>query len=430
MSGVRQNLLDVCELIVDCEHKTAPTQETGYPSIRTPNIGRGRLILDGANRVSEETYRTWSRRAIPQAEDLILAREAPIGNVAIIPKNLNVCLGQRTVLIRPDKNKIIPMFLLYLMLGDEIQEKLLAHSTGTTVGHLNMRDIRNLKLPRLPQFSTQRKIAAILSAYDDLIENNTRRIKILEEMAATIYREWFVEFRFPGHEHVKMAESELGLIPEGWDTKFSDYVDFKEGPGLRRWQYRDEGIPFLNIRTLVDNDIDSSKLQYLDPDEVRTKYSHFLLSTYDHVVSSSGTLGRIVTIQRDHLPLMLNTSIIRMRAKTKNVGPWQLKHFLKSDYFQRQINALATGTAQKNYGPSHLKHMKIVAPDSALGRKYEELVSPLEELLGVLVIKNANLRSTRDLLLPKLISGELDVSTLDIGADLYRSQEGEKFYAT
>ena len=117
MSGVCQNLLDVCEHIVDCEHKTAPTQETGYPSIRTPNIGRGRLILDGANRVSEETYRTWSRRAIPKAEDLILAREAPIGNVAIIPKNLKVCLGQRTVLIRPDKNKVVPMFLVYLMLG-------------------------------------------------------------------------------------------------------------------------------------------------------------------------------------------------------------------------------------------------------------------------------------------------------------------------
>ena len=123
--------------------------------------------------------------------------------------------------------------------------------------------------------------------------------------------------------------------------KFSDYVDFKEGPGLRRWQYRDEGIPFLNIRTLVDNDIDSSKLQYLDPDEVETKYSHFLLSPKDHVVSSSGTLGRIVTIQRGHLPLMLNTSIIRMRAKTENIGPWQLKHFLKSEYFQRQINALS-----------------------------------------------------------------------------------------
>ena len=236
-------------------------------------------------------------------------------------------------------------------------------------------------------------------------------------MAQAIYREWFVEFRFPGHEQVEMVESELGLIPQGWEVKFSDYVDFKEGPGLRRWQYRDSGIPFLNIRTLVDNDVDLSKVQYLDRDEVEKKYSHFLLKTYDHVVSSSGTIGRIVTIQRHHLPLMLNTSIIRMRPKTENVGLWQLKHFLKSDYFQDQIHALATGVAQKNYGPSHLKQMSIIAPDLEIGRKYEAIVKPIEQAIGRLVMKNTNLRQTRDLLLPKLISGEIDVSELDINTD-------------
>ena len=214
-----------------------------------------------------------------------------------------------------------------------------------------------------------------------------------------------------------MVESEWGLIPQGWVAEFSDYVDFKEGPGLRRWQYRDNGIPFLNIRTLVDNDIDLSKVQYLDQDEVEGKYSHFLLKPHDHVVSSSGTIGRIVTIQRHHLPLMLNTSIIRMRSKTEHVGLWQLKHFLKSNYFQDQIYTLATGVAQKNYGPSHLKQMSIIAPDLELGRKYEEIVKPMEESIGRLVMKNTNLRQTRDLLLPKLISGEIDVSELDIDTD-------------
>ena len=101
------------------------------------------------------------------------------------------------------------------MLGDEIQSKLLGHSTGATVSHLNMKDIRNLELPKLPPLPTQRKIASVLSAYDDLIENNTRRIEILEEIASAIYRGWFVEFRFPGHEKVKMVESELGLDTTG-----------------------------------------------------------------------------------------------------------------------------------------------------------------------------------------------------------------------
>jgi len=214
ISVTKQTLNDVCALIVDCEHKTAPTQSMGIPSIRTPNIGKGRLLLDNVNRVSEETYNAWTKRAIPQVNDLILAREAPIGNVAIILPNQKVCLGQRTVLIRPDRNKVNPKYLCYLLLGDEIQGKIISISNGLTVHHLNMEDIRSLDLSELPPLPTQRKITAILSAYDDLIENNTRRIKILEEMAQALYREWFVKFGFPGHEKVMMVESKLGVVPE------------------------------------------------------------------------------------------------------------------------------------------------------------------------------------------------------------------------
>ena len=115
-----------------------PRFRRGYPSIRTPNIGRGRLILEGVNRVSEETYKLWTQRAIPGEGDLILAREAPVGNVAIIPKNLQVCLGQRTVLILPDKSKIDPNYLVYLLLGDEVQGKIQSLTVAATVAHLNI----------------------------------------------------------------------------------------------------------------------------------------------------------------------------------------------------------------------------------------------------------------------------------------------------
>ena len=97
-----ETLEDACEFIVDCLHNTALIQDTGYPSIRTPNVGRGRLILEGVNRVSEETYVEWTRRAVPLANDLIMAREAPAGNVAIIKNGQTVCLGQRTVHLRPN----------------------------------------------------------------------------------------------------------------------------------------------------------------------------------------------------------------------------------------------------------------------------------------------------------------------------------------
>lgn len=190
-----ESLNDICELIVDCEHKTAPTQDTGYPSIRTPNIGFGELILDGVNRVSNEVYKEWTRRAIPKAGDLILAREAPAGNIGVIPENIEVCLGQRTVLIRPKKDKFIPKYLAYLILSKDVQKRLLSHSQGVTVGHINMRDIRAFKIFNLPSLEQQKVIVANISSILDKVNNaNTNyalKLANVEELKKSILQKAF-----------------------------------------------------------------------------------------------------------------------------------------------------------------------------------------------------------------------------------------------
>jgi type I restriction enzyme S subunit len=196
LHGSKFETLDsLCELIVDCEHKTAPTQETGYPSIRTPNIGKGVLILDGVNRVSEKTYNEWTRRAIPQADDLILAREAPAGNIAVIPENIKVCLGQRTVLIRPKKNKLISKFLAHLILSKDVQEQLLSHSTGATVEHINMKDIRAFKIYNLSPLTEQQTIVqnleALLTETQKLEAIYQQKINDLEELKKSILQKAF-----------------------------------------------------------------------------------------------------------------------------------------------------------------------------------------------------------------------------------------------
>jgi type I restriction enzyme, S subunit len=144
-------LTDACEFIVDCLHATAPIQDLGYPLIRTPNIGKGRLDLNGVQRVSEDTYEKWTRRAVPVAGDLILAREAPAGNVAVVSEGETVCLGQRTVHLRPDKSRIDPLYLCYFLLSPHQQSLLLAGERGATSKHVNMKDIRKLPLTGLPR---------------------------------------------------------------------------------------------------------------------------------------------------------------------------------------------------------------------------------------------------------------------------------------
>ena len=228
----------ICMLIVDCEHKTAPTQEKGFPLIRTSNIGRGNLILDDVNRVSKKIYQEWSKRTIPQAGDLILAREAPIGNVAVVPKGLQVCLGQRTVLIRTDRSKICSRFLVYLMLGDEVQTRLLVHSSGATVPHLNMKDIRNLELvvpPRLVQTQIANFLDHKTGQIDELIRAKEQKIKLLQEYRASLIHQAVTNGLDPNTEMKPSGVAWIGKIPRHWKAKKLGYVStiFKGGTPKR-----------------------------------------------------------------------------------------------------------------------------------------------------------------------------------------------------
>ena len=188
-------LSSMCELIVDCEHKTAPTQDEGFPSIRTPNIGKGKLLLDDVKRVSEETYRAWTRRAVPLPGDLIFAREAPAGNVAVVPDGLQPCLGQRTVLIRPKKEAFDSLFLTYLLLSPSMQEHLLSHSKGSTVQHINMKDIRALRLGYIPPIREQRELARRItdcSMNCERLESlYQRKIAALDELKQSLLQQAF-----------------------------------------------------------------------------------------------------------------------------------------------------------------------------------------------------------------------------------------------
>ncbi len=188
-------LAELCDLIVDCEHKTAPTQDKGIPSIRTPNIGKGRLILDDVNRVSDETYGEWTRRAEPKAGDLILAREAPAGNVAVIPDGLKVCLGQRTVLLRPDRSVFEPAYLAHLLLQRDSQGRLLAGQRGATVQHVNVQDIRAFSVSGVPSLVVQQgvvqKIDTLLEAGDALESHFQHKLAALDALKQSLLQQAF-----------------------------------------------------------------------------------------------------------------------------------------------------------------------------------------------------------------------------------------------
>jgi type I restriction enzyme S subunit len=341
-----------------------------------------------------------------------------VGNVAIIPKNLKVCLGQRTVLIRPNKNKVEPNYLVYLLLGDKIQGKILSVSNGATVHHLNMKDIRNLELPELPSLPTQRKIAGILSAYDRLIENNTRRIEILEEMARSIYREWFVKFRFPGHEQVKMVDSELGLIPEGWEVKTIGDACLVGDGAHAKIKRQTSGVLYLTCKNLKEGGLDLSKVDYISEEDYNKYFrdnSKALtkLKADDVIFSIIGTIGEPYLVKpKDYFGISSSVAILRRNKSVLSTN--YLYYWVKSHIFQNALYGIKGGVAQGYVSLEMIKSLPLYYPELSLQNQFDVHASSILSLIEVLTQKNANLRKTRDLLLPKLISGEIDVENLDI----------------
>jgi type I restriction enzyme S subunit len=170
-------------------------------------------------------------------------------------------------------------------------------------------------------------------------------------------------------------------LPIDWKVLgFPDLVFFQEGPGIRNWQYVErDGVRFVNIRCLEDGRLITSKMSQISKEEAYGKYSHFLLDADDYVVSSSGTLGRVATVQTEDLPCCLNTSVIRMRPANDGLERGYLKYFLFSDYYKSQIFAFANGSAQLNYGPTHLKQMEIIAPPVADQKAIAHILGTLDD---------------------------------------------------
>jgi type I restriction enzyme S subunit len=404
-------LQDICELIVDCEHKTAPTQEIGFPSIRTPNIGPGFFILDGVNRVSEETYQLWTQRAVPRPGDLIMAREAPVGNVAIIPEGLHPCLGQRTLLLRPDHSKVEPSFLNYFLNGPYVQGLIQAKTNGATVAHLNMKDVRTMDLPKLPSLPMQRRIASILSAYDDLIENNQRRIQILELMVRNLYREWFIQFRFPGHEKQPLDSSSLGAIPQGWQVASlgSLYGTASGGtPSRKHAEYYVDGcVDWVKSQELLDGYILSSEERITE--QALEKSSAKIFTPRTVLIALYGaTIGKLGILAEKAATNQACCAIISKHAPFGSEFA-----FLMLLANREKIIGLRFGAAQQNISQILLKNLEILKPPDALVDIFSKRVSPFFDGILTLQLKNRNLSRTRDLLLSRLLSGQIDVEGIN-----------------
>lgn len=392
-------LSDVCEFIVDCPHLTAPDEGKGYPLIRTPNVGKGRLDLNGVHRVSESVYKQRIQRGAPRANDLIFAREAPAGNVALVQENQTVCLGQRTVLIRPNVQKVNPQYLVYYLLSPKPQYELLGTANGATVAHVNLPAIRNLKI-ELPEKSVQDKIGTILVTYDDLIENNQKQIKLLEEAAQRLYKEWFVDLNFPGHENTKIVDG----VPEGWQwCKVRDVADINSSALPKN--YKEDFIDYVDLGSVRCGHIETRTRYNLNEAPGRAKRCAKDGDIIWGMVRPNLKAYALVTNPKETDVFSTGFAVL----SAKKVPYSYLYCAVTQEEFVGYLVNATNGAAYPAVKPVHFEVADILKPDDKVLEQFHSVADSIYRKKEALENQNHNLRESRDLLLPKLMNGEVEV---------------------
>ena len=399
-------LNEVCEFIIDCPHSTAVDEGEGYPLIRTPNIGKGRLLLDGVHRVSEQIYLDRNARGTPQDGDLIFAREAPAGNVAVIKNGEKVCLGQRTVLIRPNPQKANPIYLAYYLLQPEQQYKLVGRANGSTVAHVNLPTIRNLKI-NLPDLNTQNQIANILSAYDDLQECNIQKITILELLLEQLYKKWFIRFQFDGYETTKFKNG----IPEDWkEIKFSEILSFERGISYSSEEIDcDEGLNLINLKNIDAFGgfrRDGTKKYDDKYKETQVVEKGDLVIGVTDMTQDRRTVGAVALIPTIEGTSVISADLVKVVSDIPCVYLYCLCRY---GFYSKYFSQFANGANVLHLKPGALLNKKVLLPTKELIDLFVGKASTIIELIDELNLANDNLIKQHDLLLPRLMSGKLEV---------------------
>jgi type I restriction enzyme, S subunit len=302
-------------------------------------------------------------------------------------------------------------FYSYLFRSQLIRQALSLYGGGTNISNLNQDILGRLQVP-VPPLATQRQIAEILAAYDDLIENNTRRIRILEQMAQMVYREWFVNFLFPGHEKVKMVDSASGLLPGDWTVEpISNVAEILGGgtPATGVPEYWENG----NVGWYSPSDLTAASSMFMFGStkkitELGLKRSSARLFPANSVMMTSRATIGVVSINR--APSCTNQGFITCvpgnRTSHFLIYFWMLEN-------RDKITSIATGATFKEINKRTFRELPIVVPSTTVLSHFQYTVLPICGLIENLLRRNGILRATRDLLLPQLVSGEVGVEQIE-----------------
>jgi type I restriction enzyme S subunit len=402
---------------IDYRGKTPTKTSFGVPLI-TAKIVKNGTILEPTEYISNDDYPKWMTRGFPKLGDVVLTTEAPLGEVAQI-KDASYALAQRIITLRGKEKLIDNGFLKYFLQSNKGQQRLKERETGTTVTGIKSSELKQV-LISAPDYKTQTAIAEILSSLDDKIELNNKINQELENLAQTLFKQWFIDFEFPANladsslsevEGYKssggeMVDSELGMIPKGWEVKrLKEILTIKRGGSPRPiHEYISEtGLPWMKISdaTAVKTPFIFSTKQFIKPEGLKKT---ILMKKGSLILSNSATPGLPKFLEID---ACIHDGWLHFQ-EIKDVS----YNFLYLLFISIRENLVGQGNGSIfiNLKTDILKEYPISISNKKILNDFEELISPIFDKIKNTVSENNEFEILRDTLLPKLISGELEVA--------------------
>lgn len=415
-------MAEVMAAFYDGPHATPRPADDGPVYLGIKNItDAGLLDLTDVRHIAEDDFDRWTKRVTPQPGDIVFTYEATLHRYALIPDGFRGCLGRRLALIRPDRSVVDPRFLHFAMLGPEwratVTERVISGSTVDRVPIVTFPDFPI----SVPPLDAQERIAEVLGSIDDLIENNRRRVDVLEEMARVIYREWFVRFRYPGHEGASFVDSPLGPIPDGWDVKtVGDLAAIDKGLSYKGAHLADSGTPMANLKCLRPGGgfrRDGAK-PYDGPFKSRHEVgAGDLVMANTDLTQAGAVIGSPAFIPRNGFESggIASHHLFVIRPSETATRHWLYESF-RDDRFRSYARSVASGTTVLGFRPSDLAAYQLAVPPQGLTRAFDEIAAGFAVLREDLADLMEVLAFQRDLLLPKLVTGKIDVSHFDLDA--------------
>ena len=370
--------------------------EDGVPLLRGQNIHEYSLNLTNLKYISQETHTKWKKSALMPG-DVVIVRVGYPGTACVIPNGIGELNAASLVIVRPDPKKLDANFLCYVINSPWGKAQVSGRLVGAAQQVFNTQTAAELEIS-CPPLPTQQRIAGILSAYDELIENSQKRIKILESMARTLYREWFVHFRFPGHESIPLVPSALGDIPQGWEVKklgqIAENFDRLRKPLSKMQRVERQGdYPYYGAAKVFD-------------------YVNDFIFDGEYLLMAED--GSVITTERNPVLQLVNekfwpnnhTHVLRGKMPVST-------HFLYLGLSQVDISPYITGSAQPKITQENMNRIPFFCGHPIVHEEFNRLVEPMIWESQLRQSQIQNLRRTRDLLLPRLLSGQIDVFRQD-----------------